>query len=181
MIYTLFTGEMGCSEEITTILSMLQVQNVFIRPVSGQAAIKARIARRLFEAAEGDLITMLNVYAAYEKNKTNSWCQKYFVSSKALRRATEIRTQMRKLIKRLNIPLESCGGMYKSSSEPERKKLNFFSFLVNIEPILKCLTVGLFSHAAYLHYSGVYRTVRGNKDLHIAPNSCLYTLEQPQW
>ncbi|XP_014211335.1 probable ATP-dependent RNA helicase DHX35 [Copidosoma floridanum] len=155
------SGEMGCSEEITTILAMLQVQNVFVRPTSGQAAIKARIARRLFETAEGDLLTLLNVYAAYEKNKTNSWCQKYFVSSKALRRATEIRVQMRKLVKRLGIALESCG--------------------VNIEPILRCLTVGLFPHAAYLHYSGVYRTVRGNKDLYIHPHSCLYTLEQPQW
>lgn len=65
--------------------------------------------------------------------------------------------------------------------------LNFVSKLLtniaagNTELILKCLTAGLFPHAAYLHYSGVYKTVRGNRDLHIHPNSCLYTCQQPQW
>ncbi|XP_011503063.1 PREDICTED: probable ATP-dependent RNA helicase DHX35 [Ceratosolen solmsi marchali] len=155
------SGEMGCSEEITTILAMMQVQNVFIRPNSGQAAIKARIAHRMFEVEEGDLLTLLNVYTAYEKNKTNHWCQKYFINSKAMKRVTEIRIQMRKLIKKLQIPMKSCS--------------------VTVEGILKCITSGLFPHAAYLHYSGVYKTVRGNKDLYIHPNSCLYTLEQPQW
>lgn len=104
------TGEMSCSDEITTILAMLQVQNVFIRPGGGQASLKARVAHRMFEVEEGDLLTYLNVYTAYEKNKVNSWCQKYFISSKALKRATEIRTQMRKLIKKLKIPLVSCNG-----------------------------------------------------------------------
>jgi ATP-dependent RNA helicase DDX35 len=103
-------GELGCSEEITTILAMLQVQNVFVRPTSGQAAIKARVAHRMFEVEEGDLLTLLNVYTAYEKNKTNHWCQKYFISSKAMKRATEIRSQMRKLIKKLQIPMKSCSG-----------------------------------------------------------------------
>ncbi|XP_076750371.1 putative ATP-dependent RNA helicase DHX35 isoform X2 [Xylocopa sonorina] len=155
------SGEMGCSVELSTILAMLQVQNVFIRPAGGQAAIKARVAHRKFEVEEGDLLTLLNVYTAYEKNKTPSWCQKLFLNNKALRRATEIRTQMQSMMKRLNISLVSCNG--------------------NVEQILKCITAGLFPKAAYLHYTGVYKTIRGNKDLHIHPNSCLYTLQQPQW
>uniref|UniRef100_A0ABD2VZY6 RNA helicase n=1 Tax=Trichogramma kaykai TaxID=54128 RepID=A0ABD2VZY6_9HYME len=155
------SGNMGCSEEITTILAMLQVQNVFIQPAGGQASIKARIAHRKFEVAEGDLLTYLNVYTAYEKNKTHSWCQQNFINFKAIKRATEIRTQMRKLIKKLGLPLLNCG--------------------INTELILRCIAAGLFPYAAYLHYTGVYRTVRGNRDLHIHPNSCLYTLEQPQW
>ncbi|XP_061927778.1 probable ATP-dependent RNA helicase DHX35 isoform X3 [Apis cerana] len=155
------SGEMGCSEEISTILAMLQVQNVFIRPAGGQAAIKARIAQRKFEVEEGDLLTLLNVYIAYEKNKTSSWCQKQFLNNKALRRAIEIRTQMHSMMKKLNIPLVSCNR--------------------NVQQILKCITAGLFSKVAYLHYTGTYKTIRGNKDLYIHPNSCLYTLQQPQW
>ncbi|XP_066598205.1 probable ATP-dependent RNA helicase DHX35 isoform X2 [Prorops nasuta] len=155
------SGEMGCSEEITTILAMLQVQNVFIRPAGGQAAIKARIAHRKFEVEEGDLITYLNVYTAYEKYKTHSWCQSQFLNMKALKRATEIRTQMKRMMKKLNIPLLSCNG--------------------NLTVILRCITSGLFPKAAYLHYTGVYKSVRGNKDLYIHQNSCLYTLQQPQW
>ncbi|XP_043260881.1 probable ATP-dependent RNA helicase DHX35 isoform X3 [Colletes gigas] len=144
------SGEMECSEELTTVLAMLQVQNVFIRPAGGQAAIKARVAHRKFEVEEGDLLTMLNVYTAYEKNKTSNWCQKQFLNYKALRRATEIRMQMHSMMKRLSIPLISCNA-------------------------------GLFPKAAYLHYTGVYKTVRGNRDLYIHPTSCLYTLQQPQW
>ncbi|XP_043260883.1 probable ATP-dependent RNA helicase DHX35 isoform X5 [Colletes gigas] len=155
------SGEMECSEELTTVLAMLQVQNVFIRPAGGQAAIKARVAHRKFEVEEGDLLTMLNVYTAYEKNKTSNWCQKQFLNYKALRRATEIRMQMHSMMKRLSIPLISCNG--------------------NVQQILKCITAGLFPKAAYLHYTGVYKTVRGNRDLYIHPTSCLYTLQQPQW
>ena len=101
---------MGCSDEITTILAMLQVQNVFVRPTSGQGSLKARVAHRLFEVEEGDLITSLNVYSAYEQNPTSSWCQKNFLNHKALRRATEIRSKMRQLLKKLGIPIMSCKG-----------------------------------------------------------------------
>lgn len=66
--------------------------------------------------------------------------------------------------------------------------MNYTNFLIiahflqgNLQQILKCITAGLFPKAAYLHYTGVYKTVRGNKDLYIHPNSCLYTLQQPQW
>lgn len=45
----------------------------------------------------------------------------------------------------------------------------------------KSIAAGFFPNAAYLHYSGVYKTVRGNMDLQIHPTSVLYTLEQPQW
>nr|XP_050855532.1 probable ATP-dependent RNA helicase DHX35 [Vespula vulgaris]XP_050855534.1 probable ATP-dependent RNA helicase DHX35 [Vespula vulgaris]XP_050855535.1 probable ATP-dependent RNA helicase DHX35 [Vespula vulgaris] len=155
------SGQMGCSEEIASIIAMLQVQNVFIRPGGGQAIAKARVAHRKFEVEEGDLLTLLNVYAAYEKNKTPSWCQKNFLNNKALRRASEIRGQICRMLKKLDIPLTSCNG--------------------NVEQILKCITTGLFPKAAYLHYTGVYKTIRGDKDLYIHSNSCLYTIQQPQW
>lgn len=101
---------MRCSEEIATIFAMLQVQNAFVQPGGGQAALRARIAHRKFEVEEGDLLTLLNVYTAFQQNKTPSWCQKHFLNYKALCRATEIRTQMQKMLKRLDIPLISCDG-----------------------------------------------------------------------
>lgn len=119
ILFSLSIGEMGCSEEITTILAMLQVQNVFTLPGGGQAALKARVMRRKFEAEEGDLVTLLNVYTAYETQKTTSWCHQNFLNHKTLRRATEIRTQMRQMLKKLRIPLISCNG--KKSFETVRK------------------------------------------------------------
>jgi ATP-dependent RNA helicase DDX35 len=108
-----FLGEFGCSEEILSIIAMLQVQNVFTKPSGGQNAIKARIAKRKFEVEEGDLLTLLNVYTAYVKyDMCQDWCKKYFLNYKGLRRAHEIRTQMLHLLKRFNIPIISCQGMY---------------------------------------------------------------------
>lgn len=110
LLNVFFSGTMGCSEEMITIIAMLQVQNVFIRPGGGQAAISARVRHRLFEVEEGDLVTYLNVYSAYQENKTHSWCQKNFLNYKALKRCTEIRNQMTGLLRKLNIPIVSCEG-----------------------------------------------------------------------
>lgn len=45
----------------------------------------------------------------------------------------------------------------------------------------KSLTAGLFPNAVYLHHTGIYKTVRGDIELYIHPNSVLYTIQQPQW
>ena len=176
---------MGCSEEISTILAMLQVQNILVRPGGGQAALKARVAHRKFEVEEGDLLTLLNIYTAFEKNKNTNWCRQNFLNSRALRRATEIRKQMRGFMKKLDIPMTSCNGEHQALLESYSRShvifKNAFIFKGDVETILKCITAGLFPNSAYLHYSGVYRTVRGNRDLYIHPNSCLFTLQQPQW
>ncbi|XKL68063.1 hypothetical protein PGB90_003554 [Kerria lacca] len=157
------SSEFGCSDEISTILAMLQVDNVFVKPSSGANSIKARIEKRKFEVEEGDLITLLNVFTAFEKNSNNakSWCIQHFINFKALRRAHEIKSQMLKLMERFNIPLISCDG--------------------NAENVCRCITSGFFPNAVYLHYSGVYKTVRGGEDLYIHPSSVLYNVAQPQW
>lgn len=152
---------MGCTDEILSIICMLQVQNVFIRPTSGQGAIKARIARRNFEVEEGDLITLLNVFTAFiDHNSSKDFCNKYYLNYKSLKRAKEIKGQLKKfLTNKFGMKIESCGK--------------------NIEALIRCIVYGLFPNAAYLHYSGNYRTVRGDFELHIHPNSCLYTTLQP--
>lgn len=156
-------GEMGCSEEILVIIAMLQVQSVFSKPSSGQGAIRARIAKRNFEVAEGDLITLLNVYTAFvEDGRTKEFCGRNFLIYRNLKRAHEIKTQLCSMLEReLNIPLLSCNG--------------------NVEIICRCIVAGFFPYAAYLHHSGVYKTVRGNTELSIHPISALYTETQPQW
>ncbi|PSN42130.1 putative ATP-dependent RNA helicase DHX35 [Blattella germanica] len=150
----IISGEFGCSEEILSIIAMLQVQNVFTKPSGGQASIQARIAKRKFEVEEGDLMTLLNVFTAYVKQgMSQEWCRKYFLNHKGLRRAQEIRTQMLRLLQKFNVPIVSCEA--------------------DTEKVCRAITASLFPNAAYLHYSGVYRTVRGDQELHIHPNSVL--------
>ncbi|KAM4738265.1 putative ATP-dependent RNA helicase DHX35 isoform 1-T1 [Anableps anableps] len=59
------SGNFGCSKEIVTIASMMQIQNIFVVPPN-QKKDAAREHRK-FAVAEGDHLTMLNVYEAFIK------------------------------------------------------------------------------------------------------------------
>jgi len=156
----LVSGDYGCSEEILSIVAMLQVQNVFVKP-RGQKH-NANVKHRLFEVNEGDLITLLNVYTTYRnKGESRKWCSDNFLNHKALRRASEIRSRMEKMVTKFDIPLNSCEG--------------------GVDAVCRCITAGMFPNAAFLHHSGDYRTVRGDQTLHIHPSSVLYDQTQPQW
>merc|ERR1712142_978850 len=88
------SGEMGCSQEIVTIISMLQMENVFLT-VSGSEKDKFRIAKRKFEVEEGDLLTLLNVFYAFHKcGSSKHWCSSHYLRFKALKRAAELREQL---------------------------------------------------------------------------------------
>uniref|UniRef100_A0A8D8SM24 RNA helicase n=1 Tax=Cacopsylla melanoneura TaxID=428564 RepID=A0A8D8SM24_9HEMI len=156
------SGEFDCSEEIASILSLLQVQDIFIKPSSGALALKARVLKRNFEVEQGDLLTLLNIFSFYEKqDNKKEFCHKYFFNYKVLKRVTELKAQMISLLRKYNVPVVSSPR--------------------NTNAVLKCLASGFFSNAAYLHHSGSYHTVRGDEELHIHPSSVLYTLQQPQW
>uniref|UniRef100_A0A0P4WGX4 RNA helicase n=1 Tax=Scylla olivacea TaxID=85551 RepID=A0A0P4WGX4_SCYOL len=157
----LVSGEHECSEEILSIVAMLQVQNVFIDPRGGQRHI-ARARQRNFQVKEGDTLTLLNVYKSYLRSgQSSKWCGRYFINFRALRRAVEIRGRMERLLMQCGVEMKSCGG--------------------NVESIRRCITAGLFPSAAFLHHSGCYHSVRSSLPLHIHPSSTLYTLPQPQW
>ncbi|XP_072399904.1 probable ATP-dependent RNA helicase DHX35 isoform X2 [Diabrotica undecimpunctata] len=158
----LSSGEFGCSEEILTIIAMLQVETVFTKPTSGNSIIRARIQKRLFEVEEGDLITYLNVFNGFiQSEMSQGFCHKNFLSYKSLKRVVEIRKRLEKMMRSYGIPIESC--------------------IRSTETIRKCLVKGLFPNAAYLHHSGVYKTIRGDIELFVHPDSVLYTMPQPQW
>lgn len=105
------SGEFGCSEEILTIVSMLQVETIFTKPSSGTNILKARVQKRLFEVEEGDLITYLNVYAAFmNSNMDKGFCHKNFISYKAMKRVVEVRGRLEKMLRNYDVPLVSCNG-----------------------------------------------------------------------
>ncbi|KAK9889764.1 hypothetical protein WA026_007145 [Henosepilachna vigintioctopunctata] len=156
------SGEFECSEEILTIISILQVETIFTKPSTGNTVIKARIQKRLFEVEEGDLITYLNVYNGFiQSEMSKEFCHKNFINYKSMKRVVEIRKRLEKLLSNYGIPIISASG--------------------STQLIIKCLISGFFPNAAYLHYTGVYKTIRGDIELYINPDSVLYTITQPQW
>ncbi|XP_060582526.1 probable ATP-dependent RNA helicase DHX35 [Ruditapes philippinarum] len=107
----LVSGEFGCSEEAVIIAAMSQIQNVFVSP-SGQKHTANRI-RRKFSVEEGDHVSLVNVYRAFIKyDKSAKWCHENLLNFKGLVRATEIREQLLRMIKRFNIPVISCEGRW---------------------------------------------------------------------
>jgi HrpA-like RNA helicase len=76
--------------------------------------------------------------------------------------AIDIRKQLRRYCKQFNIPMVECRDA---------------DLAVKIRKAIIC---GFFANAAQMQAAGHYRTVRGNQELHIHPNSILHR-ENPMW
>ncbi|KAJ8761085.1 hypothetical protein K2173_000764 [Erythroxylum novogranatense] len=158
----LSSNQLGCSEEIITIAAILSLQSIW---VSSRGAYKELDeAKMRFAAAEGDHVTFLNVYQGFlESGKSSQWCHKNFVNYHAMKKAVEIREQLRRIALRLGITLKSC----------ER----------DTEVVRKAVTAGFFANACRLDvysHNGMYKTIRGSQEVHIHPSSVLFRVN-PKW
>jgi ATP-dependent RNA helicase DHX8/PRP22 len=78
--------DLGCAEEILTILAMLAAENIWFRPKEKQAQADQRKAQ--FHQPEGDHITYLAVYEAWKRNNFNTqWCNANFINARSMKRA----------------------------------------------------------------------------------------------
>lgn len=85
--------DLGCSDEILTIIAMIQTGNIFYRPREKQAQADQKRAK--FFQPEGDHLTLLAVYEAWKaKNFSSPWCFENFIQSRSLRRAQDVRKQL---------------------------------------------------------------------------------------
>lgn len=147
--------EFKCGEEILTIAAMTTIQDVFVIPDGSQGAL-AELERRKFTAEEGDHLTLLNAYNAFTKyGKSSSWCKAHALNFRAMSRAVSIRSQLKKYMQRFGLPLQSCEG--------DAKRLR------------QCLVGGYWRNCAKWMADGTYRSVKGDKVLHVHPNSVLFT------
>ncbi|EIW85298.1 P-loop containing nucleoside triphosphate hydrolase protein [Coniophora puteana RWD-64-598 SS2] len=147
--------EYRCGEEILTIAAMTSVQDVFMIP-DGAAGAVAELERRKFTAEEGDHLTLLNAYNAFVRyGKSSSWCKSHALSFRALSRAVSIRSQLKKYMTRFGLSMESCEG--------DAKRLRH------------CLVSGYWRNVARWLPDGTYRSVKGNKVMHVHPTSVLFT------
>jgi len=153
----------GCSEEVVSIAALLQVRQVFAVP-KGSERMKARIEQRKFAVAEGDHVSLLNVYEAFvgEGGGSKGWCGSRYLNYKGLKRAGRIRQQLVKYLSRFDIKPRSCDG--------------------DIEAVQKCIASAFFANAARLHGDGTYRGLHNTEvKLAIHPTSVLSTESPPKW
>ncbi|KAE9464457.1 hypothetical protein C3L33_03557, partial [Rhododendron williamsianum] len=160
--------DLGCSDEILTIIAMIQTGNIFYRPREKQAQADQKRAK--FFQPEGDHLTLLAVYEAWKaKNFSGPWCFENFVQSRSLRRAQDVRKQL------LTIMDSAYGRLLK-----KRYKLDVVSAGKNFTKVRKAITAGFFFHGARKDPQEGYRTLVENQPVYIHPSSSVFQ-RQPDW
>ena len=158
----LTSKEYNCSDEILSIVSLLSTQNIFMRPK--EAAKEADASKNQFAHEDGDHITLLNAYCAYtESGRSKDYCYDNFLNFRSLQSADNIRNQLGRHMKKLEIPLIP-------------QNLEAGDYYSNIR---KCLASGLFMQVAHLQRQGHYLTAKDNQVVSIHPSSVLSG--KPQW
>ncbi|XAR67153.1 RNA helicase [Bertholletia excelsa] len=151
--------DLGCSDEILTIIAMIQTGNIFYRPREKQAQADQKRAK--FFQPEGDHLTLLAVYEAWKaKNFSGPWCFENFVQSRSLRRAQDVRKQLLTIMDKYKLDVVSAGK--------------------NFTKIRMAIAAGFFFHAARKDPQEGYRTLVENQPVYIHPSSALFQ-RQPDW
>jgi len=155
----IYSTQLGCSDEILTIVAMLNVQNIFYRPKDKQA--KADEKKAKFHQPEGDHLTLLTVYNAWKASKfSNPWCYENFIQARSMRRAQDVRKQLLGIMDRYHQDIISCGRNYKK--------------------VLIAICGGYFRHAAKKDPQEGYKTLVEGTPVYIHPSSSLFN-KSPDW
>lgn len=151
--------DMGCSEEILTIVAMLSVQNIFFRPKEKQGVADQKKAK--FHQPEGDHLTLLTVYNGWKNSKfSNAWCFDNYIQARQMKRAQDVRKQLLGIMDRYRNDIISCGGNY------------------NL--VRKAIAAGYFRHAAKKDPQEGYKTLAEGTPVYIHPSSALFN-RNPEW
>lgn len=151
--------DLGCSEEILTVVAMLSVQNVFYRPKEKQAAADQKKAK--FHQPEGDHLTLLTVYNAWKASKfSNAWCFENFIQGRSMKRCQDIRKQLVGIMDRYKQDIISCGKNYNK--------------------VRRAICGGFFRHAAKKDPQEGYKTLVEGTPVYIHPSSALFN-KGPEW
>ncbi|KAG9510394.1 putative ATP-dependent RNA helicase DHX35, partial [Fragariocoptes setiger] len=157
------SSQLGCGCEAVIIVAMLQIKHIFVKPSNARDSVKAEKSHQKLSAKEGDLISYLNVYNSWLSNNcSKSWCDSNYISYTSLKSCKEFITRLECMMTKHGIIISSARG--------------------DVDRVLKAIVGGYFANSAYLHYSGNYRTIRGDHSLALHPTSILsYACEKPKY
>jgi ATP-dependent RNA helicase DHX8/PRP22 len=155
--------DLGCADDVITIVAMLSVQNVFFRPKEKIAEADER--KRRFNSADGDHCTLLQVFRQWEKqNYSSRWCAENYLIDRNLRRAMDVRKQLIGILEKFKLPVMSAGYEYMR--------------------IRKAICAGYFNNACKRDTGGEsgggYKIMRDEQIVFVHPSSVLYQ-KSPQF
>ena len=139
----LVSPDYDCSNEMLSIVAMLSVPNIFMRPK--EAAKAADDAKAQFAHADGDHLTLLNAYQAYKQaGESKEWCYDNFINYRSIQSAESVREQLLRIMKKMNCNMVSTA-------------FNSFEYYTNLR---RCLTAGLFMQVAHLQKQVLVESLR---------------------
>ncbi|KAF7979437.1 hypothetical protein HWV62_34787 [Athelia sp. TMB] len=151
--------QLGCSDEILTIVAMLSVQSVFYRPKEKQGQADSKKAK--FHQPEGDHLTLLTVYNGWKgANFSNPWCYENFIQARSMRRAQDVRKQLLGIMDRYKYDITSSGR--------------------DFNRVRRAITSGFFRNAAKKDPQEGYKTLIEGTPVYIHPSSALFN-RNPEW
>ncbi|KAF8465792.1 P-loop containing nucleoside triphosphate hydrolase protein [Russula ochroleuca] len=156
--------EFSCSQEVLTVVAMLSVPNIWLRPNNQRK--EADSAKQLLTVPDGDHLTLLNVFNEYQNNlHERNWAWNNYVSARALAQADNVRAQLLRVMERLEVDVVT-----KSYPDQTRHYID----------IRKALVCGYFMQVAHKEgEKGSYLTVKDNQVVSLHPSCGLDT--QPEW
>lgn len=151
--------DMGCSDEMLSIVAMLNLPNVFYRPKDKQAQADQKKAK--FHDPHGDHLTLLNVYNAWKNSGYSApWCYENYIQARSMRRAKDVRDQIVKIMERYNHRIMSCGR--------------------DTTKVRKALCAGFFRNSARKDPQEGYKTLIEGTPVYLHPSSALFG-KQAEW
>ncbi len=155
----MMSSEIGCSDEILTVVAMISVENPFYRPKDKASQADAKKAK--FHQQEGDHLTLLAVFEAWKAAKFSStWCFENFIQANRMKQAQDVRKQLVFIMDRYKMPIVSAGK--------------------NFTKVQKCIVAGFFNHAAKRDPQEGYKTITDGQTVYIHPSSALH-MRSPEW
>ena len=155
--------DLDCISEVIDIIASLSVENIFLKITSEESREQAVAARRSLYRREGDHLTLLATVQGYaaENADRKAWCQRHFVSHRAMKAVMDVRKQLRlfpHLLKSSNIESRSHSILTPETSVS----------------ILKCFIKGFAYNTALRLPDGSYETVAGHTRVAIHPSSVIF-------
>ena len=145
--------EMGCSDEILSIVAMLSVQTVFYRPKEKQQQADQKKSK--FHDPHGDHLTLLNVYNGWKHSHFSSpWCFENFIQARQMKRAKDVRTQLVGIMERYKHQIVSAGR--------------------NTVKVRQALCSGFFRNSARKDPAEGYKTLIEGTPVYMHPSSALF-------
>ncbi|KAI9751611.1 MAG: DEAH-box ATP-dependent RNA helicase prp22 [Lichina confinis] len=145
--------DLGCSDEMLSIVAMLSVQTVFYRPKEKQQQADQKKSK--FHDPHGDHLTLLSVYNGWKKSKFSSaWCFENFIQARSMKRGQDVRSQLVTIMERYKHSIVSCGR--------------------NTIKVRQALCSGFFRNAARKDPQEGYKTLIEGTPVYMHPSSALF-------